>query len=324
MYLVFLMYALFASIFTVAKATLEYASPCFLLGFRMIIAGIIILSYFVFKWLKNRNQSLASLVIEKPSGQECVSLSTTSLMALILPCISVSFFTYYLTNVLEFWGLAKMTSAKACFIYNLSPFVSALISYAVLKEKMSFMRWIGLIIGFLGMMIIFYDGDFSYNFTSLMLFQSGDLFLVGAVVSSAYGWILMRKLRQVNYNFLWINGVGMLIGGLLSLGTSFILESWDPTPVTNWAAVLKGSAYMLVVSNLLAYNLYSYLLKLFSATFISFAGFVTPLFAAVYGIFFLNESLSWDFVAASGIVFVGLYLFYKEELKKEGITVRQE
>ena len=48
MVLIVLCYALLASTFTIAKATLEYAKPFFVIGFRMTVAGSIMLGYLFF------------------------------------------------------------------------------------------------------------------------------------------------------------------------------------------------------------------------------------------------------------------------------------
>ena len=45
MYLVFILYALFASLFVLLKDTLTYGDPFFIIGFRMAIAGIGMLTY---------------------------------------------------------------------------------------------------------------------------------------------------------------------------------------------------------------------------------------------------------------------------------------
>lgn len=45
MWIVILMYALFASVFTAGKVTLQYVDPFFLTGVRMLIAGGLVLIY---------------------------------------------------------------------------------------------------------------------------------------------------------------------------------------------------------------------------------------------------------------------------------------
>ena len=42
---VFVLYALFASVFTIGKTALEYTEPLFLVGSRMALAGVIMLVY---------------------------------------------------------------------------------------------------------------------------------------------------------------------------------------------------------------------------------------------------------------------------------------
>lgn len=110
----------------------------------------------------------------------------------------------------------------------------------------------------------------------------------------------------------------MLVGGLLATIHSYLTEAWNPIPVTETLPFLQGAIALMIVSNFVAYNLYGHLLKRFTATFISFAGFTTPIFTALFGVLFLQETITWPFALSSCIVFVGLFLFNQEELK-EGI-----
>ena len=59
------------------------------------------------------------------------------------------------------------------------------------------------------------------------------------------------------------------------------------------------------------------LLKKYSATFMSFTSFLSPLFAALYGWAFFQEIISWHFYVSAVIVFTGLYIFYQDELRKQ-------
>lgn len=300
MFLVVLMYALFASVFTVSKIGLEYTEPLFFVGSRMVIAGALMLAYlFVF--------DRKSLAIKKEHALDFCLLAL---------------FSIYLTNALEFWGLQYLTSFKTCFIYSLSPFVSALFSYLLLSDKMSLKKWTGLIIGFLGFLPILLNETAKEEETGQFMFLSGaELAVIGAACSAVYGWILLKQLVQTNGYSPWLcNGLSMILGGILALAHSAVAESWDPFPVTDFKPFVECMLALIVISNFLGYNMYGYLLRRFSATFISFAGFVTPLFTALFGWMYLGEVVTWPFYVSAVIVFMGLYAFYQEELKEDYVT----
>lgn len=293
MALVILLYALFASVFTVGKVGLGVASPFFLVGSRMTIAGLLMLGYL--------------LLFKREEFK--VKFSDLS------PFLLLGFFNIFLTNVCEFWGLKYLTAAKTCFLYNLSPFVSALLAYFMLNEKMNQKKWIGLVVGFLGFIPILLHQTSQEELTGhFWVFSWAELAVLTAAVSSVYGWILLSKLVRQGYHPLLINGLSMVIGGGMTLVQSFIFESWNPVPVTDYTTFIAVCIFLMVISNFICYNLYGFLLKRFSATFISFAGFTTPLMTAIMGWLFLGESVHYSFFLSSGIVFSGLTLFYYEEL----------
>ena len=128
MFYVILLYALFASVFTIAKTGLDYSEPLFFVGTRMMLAGSLML---LFQYIFYKE----SFVFKKEH---------------FFRIFRLALFNIYLTNVFEFWGLKHLTSFKTCFIYSLSPFVSAILSYVVFSEKLSAKKWIGLIVGFAG------------------------------------------------------------------------------------------------------------------------------------------------------------------------------
>jgi len=110
----------------------------------------------------------------------------------------------------------------------------------------------------------------------------------------------------------------MLFGGILAFYHSFFTENWNPLPVTSaYVTPLLGwVAIMALLSNILCYNLYGMMLKKFTATFLSFAGLLSPIFASIHGWIFLHESPSWIIFLSTSIVSVGLWIVYAAELKQ--------
>lgn len=300
MFLVFLLYALFASIFTIAKTGLEYSAPFFFVGSRMLLAGVLLLAY---QFLFHRK----TFVIKKQD--------TWLFLRLAL-------FNIYLTNVFEFWGLQYLTSFKTCFIYSLSPFASALFSYFVFSERMSFKKCGGLLLGFAGIIpVLLAQTTAEERAGQFLLFSWAEIAVMGAALCSVYGWILLKQLvNDSGHSPLFANGVSMFIGGIFALTHSAATESWHPVPVTEYLPFAACAILLIIISNLISYNLYGWLLKRFSPTFMSFAGLSTPLFSAFFGSVFLGEQIELPFYISLAIVSSGLVLFYQEELSQKTET----
>lgn len=296
MFFVFLMYALFASVFTVAKVGLGVTAPLFLVGSRMLVAGLLMLGY---------------QYIRHP---ERFHLSKHNFWRIA----QLGLFNIYLTNAFEFWGLQHLTTFKTCFIYSLSPFLSALFSYLIFSEKMTTKKWIGLVIGFIGFSpILITEGAGEEQMGHLFFLSWAEIYVLLACVCSVYGWIVLRQLvKEDGYAPMMANGLSMAFGGVMALTHSFIREDWNPIPVTDMKIFFESALLLIIISNFVCYNLYGYLLKRFTATFISFAGWTTPVFTALFGWLYLHEVITWPFVLSAFIVLIGLTTFYQEELRQ--------
>ncbi|OQA35574.1 MAG: S-adenosylmethionine/S-adenosylhomocysteine transporter [Candidatus Dependentiae bacterium ADurb.Bin331] len=296
MILIIVLYALCASSFTLCKAVLLFSKPIFFVGVRMLCAGLLLLGGWMFYQRR----------LPRIHSSDRVKFA-----AIVL-------FHIYAAYVLDLWALQGLTSFKSSFFFNLSPFITALLSYYFFAERMTFKKTLGLIIGVVGFLPeLIQHMPQEEQFGSFLFLSLPEIAMLGAVTSSCLGWIVMRSLLQTNrYSPIEINGIGMLGGGLLALITSWFVEGFVPAPVTQvWPFVALTAAIIIVVNGVF-YNLYGWLLKEYTATFLSFAGFLCPLFAALFGVLFLHEQMTWTFFFSSAVVFVGLYLFYQEELRQ--------
>jgi drug/metabolite transporter (DMT)-like permease len=304
--IVILMYAVWSSMFSFAKIALQYSPPIFLTGARMAIAGVIILAY---------------LLIAKRSSFKLRPVQWMS-MALL------AFFSIYLTNILEFWALQHLTAAKACFIYSLSPFFAAFFSYLHFGEKMNGRKWIGLSLGLVGIIPVLSLQTGAEGLMSAFSFLSWpSIAMIGAALASVYGWVLLRLLVKDNQvSPLMANGSSMIIGAAMAFGHSFMVEQWNPTPIASGFMLpfVGWTLLMAFISNIICYNLYGMLLKKFTATFLSFMGLLSPVFASMHGWIFLGESPSWLIFLSTGIVSIGLWIVYAAELKQGYITTKPE
>lgn len=308
MILVIALYFLFASTFTLGKAALSYVSPLFFIGMRMMLAGSMLLGY---SWITHKK----NFYIKRND---------------YILFLQIIIFHIFCSYTLEYWALAHVTSAKACLLYNLSPFITALFSYFFFQERLSTRQVIGLVVGFLGFLPILIAQTPLEKLAGNIGFLSWyEIALITSVASSAYGWMIMKKLINKGYSFITINGIGMTGGGLLAFFASLIIEGKPELKIATITMPFIAHTFgiyaegifmlcvyglaLILIANIICYNLYGYLLTRYSATLLSFAGFITPLFAALLGWLFLGEKVTWHFFVTMILVLYGLYLFHERK-----------
>lgn len=298
MLLIFILYALFASTFSLGKAVLLYSTPVFLVGVRMTIAGSILLlfQYFYAHHTFHFKREHISYYIQG-----------------IL-------FTVYIPYILRFWGLQELSAAKASLLYNLGPFVSYVLAYFLTNEKMTWAKTLGLIIGFCGFLPTLIQREPLEALVGGIGFLSwAEISIMLSVSSLSYGWIVMHNLvKTKSYPPAMINGLNMFAGGLLALLSAPLFETIVITDQAKFWSIL---AVIIVVSNLICHNLYAALLKKHSPTMLAFASFLTPLFTALYSWVLFGETVPWSFFISVILVFVGLGIFYSDELKTKEETL---
>lgn len=289
MYLVFFLYALLASTFSIGKMLVHLVPPIFLISIRMIIAGTLLSTAW---YLFDRRASI--------KGKDWWLFGIVILFHIVFPFVS------------EYIALQHISPSSACLMYNLSPFLSALFSYFIFNELMTTKKWIGFFIGIAG--ILFYLQsqcclDLGLSWPNILMFVS--------VVTSSLGWIFVRILvKNKGYSTLLVNGVSMFIGGWVALPLSKSFGEVVNVHMIYTPHFIGLLALMILIANIIFYNLYGYLLKKYTATFLSFAGFITPLFAAFFEWLFFGIIVPHEFFLTVFIVGAGIFIFYQEELKQ--------
>jgi drug/metabolite transporter (DMT)-like permease len=306
-FLILLVNAIFAFVFSLEQFALVHSYPLFITGLRMLIGGV---SLFGYQWYADKNAFSFKVKQAK--------LATSWLIFLL------AFFNVYVTNGAEIWGLQYVSGAKAAFISNLAPFASAFFSYFYFNETMNGKKFLGLIIALLGFMpVILMQTACEKNLSHIGFLTSADFALLLATITFVYGWILMQQLiKKGLFDYKAANAVSMLLGSLFCFAHSLITEPWYPLPVkegVDWPSLWLLIISMVVLSNIIAYLAYSALLKRYTATFLSFTSFSSYLCAALYDWLFAGLLVSWQVWVGSAIFMVGLYIFYKEE-QAQGYT----
>lgn len=294
MWYLLLMHAITAANFTLGKAVVSFAQPIFSIGVRALGCGLILLSFFFWHYGK----------ITLPWRHWWLVLQ-------------IAFFQIYISFAFEFSVAPSMHSSKWALLYGLSPFFSALLSYLSLKEPITRLMIIGFIIGICGFIPIIIEPSNNGTWWQIMNISIPEIMVALSVFSFSYGWVVARELmKEEEYPVIFITGVSMLVGGILLLATSPFVDCWDFPLVMDYKPFILLTLAA-IAANIFDFTMNTWLLKWHTATLLLFFMFVDPLYTSLYGWLFLGETVGLRFFISLSLISIGLYLFYKEEVRLE-------
>ncbi|MFX0543092.1 DMT family transporter [Roseovarius sp. S4756] len=220
-------------------------------------------------------------------------------------------------NVCLFLGLAALPIADAVAIFFISPLAIAVMSVIFLKETVGPRRWVAILVGLVGVLLIVQPGTEAFQIASLL----------PAVAAVLYGAMHMvtRKIRDtesaatmtiyVIFTFLISSAViGLLIGdGRFETGAhpalSFLLRAWAPIDTPDlWVIAMLGIAG--VGGSWLITQAY----RLSEAAFAAPFEYVAMPVAIFWGAVFFDtwpSANAWIGIAL--IIGSGLYMLWREQ-----------
>lgn len=286
-----------AKVFILGKFLLKCASPFSITPIRMILSAFLSLIAYNFTKITKR-----------------FTPDITRFDLVLIFSLSMSY--YFLKAGFTFWGMQYLPPGRASFIFNLGPFVTAILSYLLYHEKMTVKKLLGMILGFIGVGINLFETSSSYSVAGIGFISRPEMSILMGVLSNALGLMVIRYLVRIRkLPVLFFNAIAMFFASILSMATVYIYPSlWsitcDHTSQFVWMILLISLLSIVTV------NIKSLLLKKYSATLMTFTSFVMPMFTVLFGAMFFNERITSTFVLAFLIIVLGLYIFYSEELRQ--------
>ena len=252
-------------------------------GIRQLLGGICYVSFFLYK------------KIPLPKGKEWI------------PILVLSFLNFMISNGLSTLALQyKISAGLGAIIGAIFPLWLVVIGLFVSKTKMPLMAIIGLILGFGGVCVIFYD---HLNEFLDSKFQIGILLSVIATWTWAIA-TLYTKRQAVNFNPYYGLGLQMIISGIVLYSFSSVTGravALTAIPWQSWAAI----AYLVIFGSLIAFVCYLYALQNLPTEQASIYAYINPIVAVVLGSIVFDEKLT-IYLAIGGLVtLLGVYLVNK-------------
>jgi drug/metabolite transporter (DMT)-like permease len=204
---------------------------------------------------------------------------------------------------LIFWGEQYISSGLAALLQATIPLFGLIIAHYYLPgEPLTLMRLGGVVIGLLGVGIIFSNqlkiGD-AWSFW-------GSAAIVTGALAAAYSNVLV-KAHAAKFD-ITVLVAGQMFCGFVPLVTLSIIKEGNPLRLHWSLAAIVSITYLALVGSVAAFMLYYWLVRHMNVTNTQLIALVTPVVAVLLGVLFLDEALTWR-VALGGLgIFLGIGL----------------
>jgi len=276
---------LWSSAFITSKIIVEDASPFIALSYRFIIVAFIFFVFFIL-FSERKVFSFKSVLEALVSG--------------------ILFHGFYLGGV--FYALSKGASASIiALIVSLQPIMTAVLAQKILKEFLSKIQWLGILIGFLGAGIVIVS-DLNDNLTILALCSG----LVG-LISSSIGIIWQKRI--VNDLSLSANNFLQALGAsIFHLLLAICFENYF---INFTSSFLIAMTWQVLVISLGAFLILMWMLKYNDAGKTSTLFFLIPPVSAIMAYLILQENFTHLDIFGLFLSSIGVFIVTKNNSIKQ-------
>ncbi|MCU9614975.1 DMT family transporter [Caldibacillus lycopersici] len=270
-------------VWPIYKVAIEYTPPLLFAGMRTLLGGIL-LSIFLF-----------------PKWKEIQWKKTWPVYVIS------SFFNIIIFNGVQTIGLQYLPSGLFSVIVYLQPVLVVLLAWLWLKESLTFMKIIGMLIGFIGVVIVSFDGI------------SGSISFLGITLAliTGIGWaigVVYVKKTSGLVNGLWLVALQNIVGGVLLTASGMVVE--DFSEITWNMPYVFSLLYGSILGVTVATALYYKLMSSGESSKVSSFTFLVPLIAVLIGTLFLHEPFTINLFAGMILILFSIYLINRKQLKK--------
>jgi len=258
--------------------------PPFILAFiRFFFAGLLFLPF------------LKISEIRKITREEWGSIFFASLAS----AVNIMFF---------FWGVGKTVSINVPIIASSGPLLLFVFSIFFLKEKPEFKVFVGMIVSFLGVLVIVLMPLLRKSGNDFGQIEGNLMIVVATIGSIAQPLLLKSVLKRIDAITITFF-VFIFSSFIFLLGVPFEFKYWAFNQLN--AAGWVGISFGILLSSWLAYFLYLYGLSKIKAQEIGIFTYIDPVIAVLIAIPLLGEYPDFYFLLGCLFIFGGIFVAEK-------------
>lgn len=273
------------------KIAVVDVSPLVLVGFRTLIGSL----------------GLGAIILANHKNMP----TRESIRAKIPDFLVLGLINIALPWALISWGEQFIDSGIAAILNSAMPLFTIIIAPLMIKEeRITLPRVIGLITGFLGVIILMMPSIQRGWSDHLLGMAASLLSTILYALSAVYGRIRGGGLLPRFQSFLQLT-----FGSVMIWLMAFITEGVPsmPTKPITWIALV----WLGLLGSCLAYIFYFYLLYEIGPTRTSLVTYIPPLMGVLLGIFFLNETFHWQSILGALLILSGIFIVNYQKKKAQ-------
>ena len=213
----------------------------------------------------------------------------------------IGFTNYVLPFCLIAFGIDGMTSGLAALLMSAGPFYAIILSHYFTSDKFNRFKFLGTVIGFISVFILFYDQIYISKTTTLL----SVLIVMSASLSYVIGGLIIQKYRE--YNNETIAVLSMICGTIILLPICSVkLNNLDfqQVELNSFLSLI----YLGVVSTAIAFMIRAKLIFDNGLIFMSQVSLLIPIFGLYFSWLFLGENFSINMFVSLVIILFGLWV----------------
>lgn len=209
---------------------------------------------------------------------------------------------FTLTNGLSTWGVKYISAGLASIISAIVPLWLVLINFFVSKARLHSKILFGMLLGFAGICVIFYE-----HLHDLLnpQFRLGIILSLLSTLAWAFGTIYTKK-QASGFNPYFSLGLQMLLSGLFLTVFTFISGDRVPLPEVPWQSWM-AIGFLVVFGSLVGFASYMYTLQRLPIEEVSLYSYINPIVAVLIGWLAFGETLTIFIIAGVLLTLYGVY-----------------